>query len=279
MENNNSNENKDMVNRSGKVWAGLIIVGVGSLLLLNNIGLNLPSWIFHWSNILILIGLFIGFKHNFKNGSGLILIIIGSFFTLKEAFEDTYNFDKIGWPALIIALGLFLILKPKSSFNHKEKWGRRRRERWERTKDGWKDKLGEHDPYIANPAEDPNLNPNAEKKTSSNDYIDSVNVFGGSHQTIYSKNFKGGEITAVFGGCDLNLTQADFEGEVTIDITAIFGGCKIIVPPGWQVKSEVTAIFGGLDDKRSILPSPEGPTKLIIIKGIAMFGGVDIRNY
>jgi predicted membrane protein len=278
MENNNINENKDPMNNSGKIWAGLIIVVVGSLLLVNNIGFGLPSWLFHWSNILILIGLFIGVKHNFKNGNGLILIIIGSFFTLKEVFDDVINFDKIGWPALIIALGLFLILKPKSSFNHKQRCGKRRG-KWQRTKEGWKEGFSEHDPYMANPAEDPNLNPNAEKKTSSNDYLDSVNVFGGSHQTIYSKNFKGGEVTAVFGGCDLNLTQADFEGEITIDITAIFGGCKIIIPPGWHVKSEVTAIFGGLDDKRSIQPLPEGPNKLLIIKGIAMFGGVDIRNY
>ncbi|WP_316767874.1 LiaF transmembrane domain-containing protein [Pedobacter frigiditerrae] len=277
MENNNINENKEPMNNSGKLWAGLIIVVVGSLLLVNNIGFGLPSWLFHWSNILILIGLFIGFKHNFKNGNGLILIIIGAFFTLKEAFDDVVNFDKIGWPALIIALGLFLILKPKSSFNQ-ERCGKRRR-RWQRTKDGWKESLSEHDPYMANPAEDPNLNPNAEKTTSSNDFLDSVNVFGGSHQTIYTKNFKGGEVTAVFGGCDLNLTQADFEGEITIDITAIFGGCKIIIPPGWHVKSEVTAIFGGLDDKRSIQPLAEGPHKLLIIKGIAMFGGVDIRNY
>ncbi|RZK55500.1 MAG: hypothetical protein EOO91_14005 [Pedobacter sp.] len=277
MENNNINENKEPINNSGKLWAGLIIIVVGSLLLVNNIGFGLPSWLFHWSNILILIGLFIGFKHNFKNGNGLILIIIGTFFTLKEAFEDVINFDKIGWPALIIALGLFLILKPKSNFNQ-DGCGKRRK-RWQRTKEGWKESLSEHDPYMANPAEDPNLNPNAEKKTSSNDYIDSVNVFGGSHQTIYTKNFKGGEVTAVFGGCDLNLTQADFEGEITIDVTAIFGGCKIIIPPGWHVKSEVTAIFGGLDDKRSIQPLAEGPNKLLIIKGIAMFGGVDIRNY
>jgi predicted membrane protein len=271
MENNNSHENKDMMNQSGKLWAGLIIVVVGSLLLVNNIGFGLPSWIFHWSNILIVIGLFIGVKHNFKNGNGLILIIVGTFFTLKEALDDVINFDKIGWPALIIAIGLFLILKPKSDFN--------RASRCKKKGDKWKAKFAEHDPFMANSAADPNLNPDTEKKTSNLDYLDSVNVFGGSHQIVYSKNFKGGEVTAVFGGCDLNLTQADFEGQITIDVTAIFGGCKIIVPPTWQVKSEVTAIFGGLDDKRSVMPMPEGPTKLLIVKGIAMFGGVDIRNY
>ena len=117
MENYNSNGNKEVVNNSGKVIAGLIIVIIGSLLLVNNIAFGLPSWIFYWSNILIIIGLFIGVKHNFKNGSGIILIIIGSFFTLKEALDHVIDFDKIGWPALIMALGLFLILKPKSDFN------------------------------------------------------------------------------------------------------------------------------------------------------------------
>mgnify|MGYP003462789976 FL=1 len=77
----------------------------------------------------------------------------------------------------------------------------------------------------------------------------------------------------------MNLTQADFEGQVVIDVTAIFGGTKIIVPQGWHVKSEVTAIFGGLEDKRGIMPIAEGQNKLLIIKGIALFGGVDIRSF
>ena len=89
MENTN---HKGLANSSSKVWAGAIIVTVGSLLLFRNFGINLPSYIFHWSNILILIGLFIGIKHNFRNGAGIILIIIGSFFTLEEAFERYVDF-------------------------------------------------------------------------------------------------------------------------------------------------------------------------------------------
>ena len=264
-------ENKDMTNNSGKVWAGLIIVGIGALLLLDNLGLNLPHWLFKWSNILIVIGLFIGIKHNFKHSAWFIMVLVGSFFTLQDAFRDDINFGKIVFPGMIVILGLYLIFKPKSDFtSHKAKWKNKG--------DKWKRKFGEHDPFMASPETDPNLNP-SEKKTSNNDYLDSVNVFGGSHQTIYSKNFKGGEVVAVFGGCDLNLSQADFEGEIIIDITAIFGGCKIILPAGWQVKQEVTAIFGGLDDKRSVVPNFEGPHKLVIIRGIAMFGGVDIRNF
>jgi len=106
-----------------------------------------------------------------------------------------------------------------------------------------------------------------------------VNVFGGSNQKIYSKNFKGGEVLAVFGGCDVNLSQADFQGTIVLDLIAIFGGVKIIVPSNWEVKSEVTAIFGGIEDKRATLAVLDEPRKVLKLKGVAMFGGVDIRNF
>ncbi|RZL34524.1 MAG: hypothetical protein EOO96_09500 [Pedobacter sp.] len=241
--------------------AAAIIIVVGALLLVNNFGLRLPSYVFHWSNILILIGLFIGIKHNFRNGNGLVLIIVGGFFTLKEALDNVIDFDKVGWPILIIVLGLFLIFKPRNQFKHKARW----KDRFE-------------------PTDTQSFQDNADfsgktEKKRDNDFLDSTNVFGGSHQAVYSKNFKGGEITAVFGGCDVNLTQADFEGEVVLDVTAIFGGAKIIVPAGWQIKHEVTAIFGGLDDKRPIVLNGEEKTKVLVVKGIALFGGVDIRSY
>ncbi len=276
MENNN---NINVTNRSGKVWAGLIIIVVGALILLDNVGFSMPRWLFSWGNLLIVIGLLIGFKHNFRHSGWFIMILIGSYISLENAYGDTINFSKIVLPCLIVALGLFIIIKPKSNYkDHAERCRRRRSERWNRRGDRWNRRFGNQEPYAFS-GEEPMAVSEDDKKNSSNDYLESVNVFGGCHQAIFSKNFKGGEIVAVFGGCDLNLTQADFEGEITIDVTAIFGGTKIVVPPGWIVKSEVTAIFGGVDDKRSIQPLAEGVNKTLIIRGIALFGGVDIRNY
>lgn len=270
MENNNNMETNHRMDRSGKVWAGLFIIGVGALLLLNNIGLDFPNWLFRWPTILVVIGLFIGIKHRFRHVGWLIMVLIGGFFTLKNAIGFEFDFWRFTMPAIFVTVGLLLIFKPRSNFN-------RRHQRWNRRAARWNRRFGQEDQFTSYTMAEPQ--PTADQASSnSNDYIDSVNVFGGSHQTVYSKNFKGGEVVAVFGGCDINLTQADFEGTIEIDITAIFGGCKIIVPPGWQVKSEVTAIFGGLDDKRSVQPI-EGQQKLLIIRGMAMFGGVDIRNY
>ncbi len=258
-------ENHKNNNQSGKVLAGLIIVIIGSLILLNNIGINFPNWIFYWSNILILIGLFISIKHKFRNSSGIFLIILGSFFTLKEALDQLYNFDRIGYPLLIITIGLFLIFKPRSDFNSGKT---RRRDKLNKRFAGDNTSLEQNDLYT-------NLNQNDKLNM---DYLESVNIFSGSQQIIYSKNFKGGEVTSVFGGCDVNLTQADFEGQIVLEVSAIFGGVKIIVPSGWQIKQEVTAIFGGFDDKR-VMRIPEESNKMLIIKGVALFGGVEIKSY
>ncbi|WAC40899.1 LiaF transmembrane domain-containing protein [Pedobacter sp. SL55] len=263
----NINNNKEMVNRSGKVWAGLFIVGIGALLLLRNFGLYLPHWVFSWSTILILIGLFVGARHNFRNSGWFVMVLIGAYFTLEDIFRG-YDMSNIVFPIMLVALGLFLVLKPKSVPNFK-------RNKWSRKNDGYNtfekvNPLGqESDPSSSNTRQDFNAN----------DYIDSVNVFGGSNQVIYSKNLKGGEITAVFGGGDINLTQSDFEGQIVLDVTAIFGGVKIVVPPTWQIKSEVTAVFGGVDDKRAIYPATEQANKLIIIRGVVLFGGVEFKSY
>lgn len=258
--------NKEMVNRSGKVWAGLIIIVIGALLLLDNVGLHLPHWIFNWSTWLVVIGLIVGARHNFKNSGWFIMVLVGSYFTLEEIFRG-YDLSNVVFPIMLLALGLFLILKPKSTHNFKKKW---------KQKGKGYDKFESVNPLGQQPE---SAKEDLKGDFNANDYIESINVFGGSNQIIYSKNLKGGEITAVFGGGDINLTQSDFEGQVVLDVTAIFGGVKIVVPPTWQIKSEVTAVFGGVDDKRTIYSAGEQANKLVIIRGTVLFGGVEFKSY
>ncbi len=262
MENTN---HKTMINRSGKVWAGLFIIIVGSILLLNNLGLNLPHWVFSWSTILLAIGLFIGARNNFKGSTWLILSLIGGYFTLSDIF-DNLNLSNVVFPLMLVGIGLYLVLKPK------------------RSKKILNEDMEQQNFQFA---EQGNDFTEAERKAHaatgnypSNDYFESVNVFGGSNQVIYTKNLKGGEVVAVFGGGDINLTQADFEGQIILDVTAVFGGVKIILPSNWLVKSEVAAVFGGVDDKRPIYPPVEGQAKkILIIRGVVLFGGVEFKSF
>ena len=93
-----------------------------------------------------------------------------------------------------------------------------------------------------------------------------------------SKNFKGGDITIFMGGAELNLSQADIQGTAALDITQIMGGTKIVVPPHWTIRSELTSVFGSIEDKRQNIGIPN-PEKVLIIDGTSVFGGIEIRNY
>jgi predicted membrane protein len=244
---------KNTNSRSNRLGGGLILLMIGLIFFLRNFGIGIPNWVFSWHTMLIAIGLLIGYRRNFAGGGWMVMVAIGGIFTLENIAD--LDMSKYYFAGAFIILGLYLILKPTGP-----------------NRDKWKKK-----PLDFNLTDDPDAVSGAYQ--DEHDYIDAVNIFGGSKQQVFSKNFKGGDVVSVFGGCDLNLTQADFEGTVTIDVIAIFGGVKIIIPPSWVVKTELTPIFGGVDDKRSISPMGEGPHKIIKITGVAIFGGVDIRNY
>lgn len=255
-------------NNTSRIWSGLIILGVGLVFFLRNVGIDIPHWVISWHTLLIVIGLLVGYKRKFNGGGWLIMVLIGGFFTLEDIAN--YDLSKYYFAIGFIVLGLFVIFKPKSSHN---KWQRK-----------WKDKfayqnVADKSADFGNTSEEAGKAGYIYTDKEDNDVLDSVNVFGGSHQNVYSKNFKGGDVIAIFGGADINLTQADFQGSITLDVVAIFGGMKIIVPPSWEIKSEVTAIFGGMDDKRAVNPVTTEPRKILVVKGVALFGGVDIRNF
>jgi predicted membrane protein len=81
------------------------------------------------------------------------------------------------------------------------------------------------------------------------------------------------------GGSEIDLTQADFTGTITIDVTTVFGGSKLVVPPTWDVHNDIAAVFGGVDDKRQIMGVAMDPNKVLILEGTCVFGGLEIRSY
>lgn len=113
---------------------------------------------------------------------------------------------------------------------------------------------------------------------SSDDFIDSTAIFVGVHKKIVSKNLRGGDITSIMGGTELDLTQADFNGMVKLDVTQVMGATKILVPPHWEVRSEVNALFAGYEDKRQ-QPAVVNPDKVLILQGTSVFGGIELKNY
>ena len=112
------------------------------------------------------------------------------------------------------------------------------------------------------------------------DSINLVALFSGNSSKVVSQEFRGGSSVSMFGGTEIDLREAKMAGgEVRLDVFAMFGGSDIIVPEDWEVVVKGLPLFGGLDDKTGNPPREAGeepPT--LVIKYLAMFGGVDVKN-
>lgn len=287
----------------GRVWAGLFLLLIGGVLLLDQMGFPLPDWLFSWHVLLIALGIFIGLRHNFRGAGWLIMIAVGGIYLIQDYYPDMH-LHRFIWPGVLIFVGLLIILRPGRG-NHggewpsprdRQNWDRRAQRHWQR----WERRFGGGDagsytgsnPYTG-PDAGTDANATGSSGTSSSstsafgtsrdsytseDFINTTSIFGGIHKKIVSKNFKGGDITTMLGGTELDFTQADFTGTVRLDVTQIMGGTKIIVPPHWEVRSEVTAVFAGFEDKRQ-QPAMTNPEKVLIIDGTSIFGGIELKNY
>jgi hypothetical protein len=231
---------------SRNLLVGLIFLLAGVGLFARQLDLPIPHWIFSWEIFLIALGFFVGMRSGFQGPGWFIMILIGSIF-LTEDLIPGLEWHNYMWPLALVVIGIFLIMRP-------------RRRDWSQ----WGDKA--------------NYGIQDGDRLSNEDYIDQTAIFGSIKRNILSKDFKGGEVTSIFGGSEINLLQADIQGRVVLEATSIFGGTHLKIPANWEVKSEITAILGGMEDKRP-LQAPSDPSKVLILKGTTIFGGLEITSY
>lgn len=113
-------------------------------------------------------------------------------------------------------------------------------------------------------------------KQTAADEINSFNVFSGSNLNTSSQNFKGGSVTAVFGGADVDLRQAGLAPGARLDVFAAFGGVDVKVPSDWDVVVRGLPIFGGVDNKAKGPVGENAPQ--LEVNATVIFGGVDIKR-
>jgi predicted membrane protein len=256
---------------NGKVFVGLILLVLGTLLLVRQFTFFFfPDWVFSWPMLLIVIGLFSGFKHEFKNPSWFVMVSIGIIF-LSGRLVPELNLRAYLWPLAIMGLGIWLIIKRNQTPANMKKWAQKKEE--------VKFDFAPEADYVVKPEGTETNQENFASDPLGDSYLDAVSVFGGIKKTILSKDFKGGEIVNIFGGAELDFTRADINGIVMIDITQVFGGVKLLVPPHWQVRSDIAAIFAGIDDKRFSNAGAQSPDKILVLKGTSIFGGIDVRSF
>ena len=229
--------------RNGGIIPGIILIAVGALFLLDHLGVIQAShYWIFWPLALIAIGL----ARVFRSGErviGLGFILVGIVLQLHELGYTNLSWNAI-WPFLLIFAGLQII------------WSRFGASR---------------------------VVPGMPGVTSGGaDTVNEYALFGGVERRVSVNNFRGGSITAIFGGVEVDFRSADIEGEeANIYVEAIFGGVELTVPERWIVIFQGQSVFGGYSDEtRAPLPDALGTPsrKTLILHGRALFGGVSVKN-
>jgi hypothetical protein len=114
--------------------------------------------------------------------------------------------------------------------------------------------------------------------TDSRANVSGLAIMGGVEQRSTSQSFEGGDLTAILGGCEIDVRKASIAPgtEAVIDVFAMWGGIDMKIPEDWTVVNRVSAVMGGVEDKtESTDPSS---SKRLVLRGIVLMGGVSLKN-
>lgn len=229
----------------GATVAGLLLIALGAVWVMHNLDMldfRLKEW---WPLILIAIGLVhMANSRRLTEPGSWILLLLGGVFLLTT--NDILEWNEVWkyWPVILIIIGLSIV------------FGRH----------------GGHRSRVhSDESEDIDIEP------SDQDIISGTAIFGGVERRVTDKNFKGGTISAVFGGAEIDLRSADLNDKgAVLEVSVIFGGADIKIPESWALEMRPSVILGGVSNKTSN-PEKSGGRRLVI-KASAIFGGVDIKN-
>jgi predicted membrane protein len=230
------------------IGVGLILLGILYFLReVDVIGTHINDIIFSLPTFVLIIGVVL-FVNSRRKSLAYLLMALGAAGMIIKSFNLDYSAFVV--PVILLALGFYII------YRHVEK----QREA----------ELGGNMANLRS------------KYNSEYDVIEEVSVFGGSKKIINSNNFRGGNITIIFGGSEIFLRDCQLsDGENVLDIFVIFGGCDLTVPNNWNVKIDVISLFGGFSSKKYNYTKVDDvdENKTLIIKGLVLFGGGEVKVF
>jgi predicted membrane protein len=229
-------------NPATQMIIGLFVIGIGMLFLLDNLGwLELDFRIHVFPTILVVAGILKIVQTRTQSGIvvGAMLILVGGLFMLKEMGWLDIDWRTL-WPVFMIAAGVAVVFKSN--------------------------RRGDLSSTAV-------LSEN--HKDSGDSVINATAIMGSFKRRITTPEFRGGEINAIMGGCDLDLRQSSINGDAVLNVYALFGGITIKVPIDWTVVLEGTPLMGGFEEK-TVPPTSTG--KRLIVRGYVIMGGLEVRN-
>lgn len=225
---------------TGQVVLGLLVIAMGLLFLLDNLDiLDMHRAFSFWPMVFVIVGAVKMCDTQTRGGTllGAGLVGVGILMMLDRLGFIRFSWSAV-WPLALIGLGAYLVGK------------------------AWRGRHGPVHGVVGDGA-------------AGDELLDITAILAGFERRVTTQDFRGGEITAVLGGCTLDMRGASIQGEALINVFAFWGGVTIKCPPDWTVELQGTPILGGFEEKTAAAPDN---TKRLVIRGYAIMGGVEVRN-
>lgn len=103
-------------------------------------------------------------------------------------------------------------------------------------------------------------------------------IFSGNHHIVDDSSFTNGNVTAIFGGAEVDFRNARIQEEAFLDITCVFGGVEVKVPEDWEIRVDGTPFFGGFENKTHRRTNTEIIRPILNINYSVIFGGISMKN-
>jgi hypothetical protein len=264
----------DPVRVTPQFIVGALVIVVGVLFLLDELGIvRAAQYVRYWPVALIAIGLVKLWQSRDGYGgafAGLIFSSAGVWLLLEELAVVRISFFDL-WPLLLVFFGGYLVWHGASQSP---------RAPAERAPVPAAPPDLPPEPSFEEPPQAPQATPPIPRQTlrphGPSDRFTAVAVLGAIVRGSHSQAFRKADLLAIMGGCEIDLRRAAIHGEAVIDLFTLWGGIEIRVPDDWSVDSEVVPLMGGVEDKTR--PPKSATPHRLVLRGVALMGGVEIKN-
>jgi len=246
---------------TGRMIAGGILIALGVLFTLDNFGVVDAGDVFrYWPLFLVGLGLlkFVQSRHPEQRIGAAVLMGIGTLLLLRTLHVISFHIRDV-WPIILVIGGGLLV---------------------------WRS-VQRRDPgavLASARGQLPQPESGMAPAVGAGGYVLNEFAFlGGGERKIRTPDFRGGEVTAIMGGFEIDLRGAGIVGdEAVIEVFTLWGGVEIRVPEEWIVQIQATPILGGISETvtgPTVPAAPSsGPRKRLVIRGTAIMGGVEVKR-
>lgn len=234
---------------TGRLIIGVAVIVLGVLFLLDAFDVPGIGDVWHyvgrlWPIVFVMIGVtkLANSASNSERVGSVIWLILGGLLLASNFDLITFNVWRAFWPLLLIVFGFSLMTRGRVKFSG----------RWHGA-------------------------PGATAWTDSGARTSALAILSGATRRMSSPDFQGGDATSIMGGCEIDLRQCNIiTSPAEFDAFALMGGIELYVPGDWTIRNEGIAILGAIEDSRK--ETAGNPAKVLILRGAAIMGGIEIKN-